>query len=117
MDPTRTPSRRAWRSCSRPRAISPSSAKFFFVAAQRAARIFGFREALSLAERGLDGLRGLPEGPERLQLELGLQMIRGLALRSVKGWAAPELESTFRVRARCASSWAIRRSSFRSSGT
>jgi predicted ATPase len=79
-----------------------SSARFFFVAAQRAARIFGFREALSLAERGLDGLRGLPEGPERLQLELGLQMIRGLALRSVKGWAAPELESTFtRARALC----------------
>src|SRR5205807_8887442 len=31
-----------------------------------------------------------------------LQMIRGLALRSVKGWAAPELESTFtRARGLC----------------
>lgn len=72
-----------------------ASARHFFVAAQRAVALFGFREALSLAERGLDGLRGLPEGPERHQLELGLQMIRGLALRSVKGWAAPELEATF----------------------
>ncbi len=79
-----------------------ASAKFFFIAAQRAVGLFGFGEALSLAERGLDGLAGLPEGPERLQLELGLQMIRGLALRSVKGWAAPELESTFtRARALC----------------
>ncbi len=79
-----------------------ASAKFFFIAAQRAVALFGFREALALAERGLDGLRGLAEGPERLQLELGLQMIRGLALRSVKGWAAPELESTFtRARALC----------------
>ena len=79
-----------------------ASAKYFFVAARRAVALFGFREALSLSERGLDGLRGLPEGPERLQLELGLQMIRGLALRSVKGWAAPELESTFtRARALC----------------
>jgi predicted ATPase len=79
-----------------------SSAKYFFVAAQRAVALFGFREALSLAERGLDGLDTLPEGPERIQLELGLQMIRGLALRSVKGWAAPELESTFtRARALC----------------
>jgi predicted ATPase len=79
-----------------------ASAQFFFIAAQRAVALFGFREALSLAERGLDGLETLPEGPERLQLELGLQMIRGLALRSVKGWAAPELESTFtRARALC----------------
>ena len=79
-----------------------SSAKFFFIAAQRAVALFGFREALSLADRGLEGLRGLPDGPERQQLELGLQMIRGLALRSVRGWAAPELESTFtRARALC----------------
>ena len=79
-----------------------SSARYFFVAAQRAGALFAFREALSLAERGLDGVQTLPDGAERRQLELGLQMIRGLALRSVKGWAAPELESTFtRARALC----------------
>jgi len=72
-----------------------SAAHYFFLAARRAVGIFGFREALSLADRGLDGLRGLPAGAERLQQELGLQMVRGLALRSVKGWAAPELETTF----------------------
>jgi serine/threonine protein kinase/predicted ATPase len=79
-----------------------ASARYFFAAAQRAVGVFGFREALSLADRGLDGLRALPDGPERQQLELGLQMIRGLALRSVKGWAAPELEPTFaRARQLC----------------
>lgn len=79
-----------------------SAAKLFFTAARRASALFAYREALSLAERGLDGVRALPDGPERLQLELSLQMIRGLALRSVKGWAAPELESTFtRARALC----------------
>ena len=72
-----------------------SAARFFFMAAQRAVSLFGFREALSLAERGIDGLRGLPDGPERKQLELGLQMIRGLCLRATKGWAAPELDSAF----------------------
>jgi predicted ATPase len=78
------------------------AAKYFYLAAERATALFGFREALSLAERGLDAIGALPDGPERLQLELGLQMIRGLALRSVKGWAAPELESTFtRARALC----------------
>ncbi|MBA2302324.1 MAG: AAA family ATPase [Acidobacteria bacterium] len=79
-----------------------SAAQYFFVASHRAVALFAFREALSLADRGLDGLRGLPEGPERRQLELGLQMLRGLALRSVKGWAAPELEPTFaRARQLC----------------
>jgi predicted ATPase len=79
-----------------------ASARCFFVAAERAVALFAFREALSLAERGLDGIQELPDGTERLQLELGLQMIRGLALRSVEGWAAPEIESTFtRARALC----------------
>ena len=57
--------------------------------------LFAFREALSLAERGLVALRGLAEGPQRIQQELGLQMIRGLALRLMKGWAAPEIEPVF----------------------
>ncbi|MEP7306124.1 MAG: protein kinase [Acidobacteriota bacterium] len=72
-----------------------ASAQYFFIAAQRAVGLFAFREALSLAERGLVALRGLAEGPQRIQQELGLQMIRGLALRLMKGWAAPEIEPIF----------------------
>lgn len=79
-----------------------AAAQYFFVAAQRAVSLFGFREALSLTERGLAGLSALPDDPQRRQLELGLQMIHGLAIRSVKGWAAPELEETFaRARQLC----------------
>jgi predicted ATPase len=79
-----------------------ASAKYFHIAAQRAVSLFGFREALSLADRALEGLGTLPEGPERYQRELELQMIRGLAVRSVKGWASPELEATFaRARQLC----------------
>ncbi len=79
-----------------------SSARFFFFAAQHAVALFGFREALSLAERGLDALRGLPETPERIRQEVGLQMIRGLALRLMKGWSAPEIEPVFaRARELC----------------
>jgi len=79
-----------------------AAAQYFFVAAQRAVSLFGFREALSLTERGLAGLSALPDDPQRQQLELGLQMIHGLAIRSVKGWAAPELELTFaRARQLC----------------
>jgi len=72
-----------------------ASAQYFFVAAQHALGLFGFREALSLAERGLEALRGLPEGPQRIQQELGLQMVRGQALRLMKGWSAPEIEPVF----------------------
>jgi len=72
-----------------------AAARYFFTAAQRAVSLFGFREGLTLAERGLDGLRGLADSPEKLQLELGLQMVRGLCLRAVKGWAAADLEAAF----------------------
>ncbi len=49
-----------------------AAARYFFMAAQRAVSLFAFREALALADRGIDGLRTLPNGPERKQLELGL---------------------------------------------
>jgi tetratricopeptide (TPR) repeat protein len=79
-----------------------ASAQSYFAAAQRAVGLFAFREALSLSERGLNALRGLPESPARIQQELGLQMIRGLALRSMKGWSAPEIEPVFaRARELC----------------
>ena len=66
-----------------------TSARYFFVAAQHSVALYGFREALSLAERGLEALRGLPETPDRIRQEVGLQMIRGLALRLMNGWSAP----------------------------
>lgn len=79
-----------------------ASAQYYFSAAQHAVGLFAFREALSLAERGLKVLRGLPDSVQRLQQELGLHMIRGLALRSMKGWAAPEIEPVFaRARQLC----------------
>jgi serine/threonine protein kinase/tetratricopeptide (TPR) repeat protein len=79
-----------------------ASARYFFTGAQHALGLFAFREALSLAERALASLKGLPDGPERIQQELGLQMIRGQALRLMKGWSAPEIEPVFaRARELC----------------
>ena len=79
-----------------------TSAHYFLEGARHAVGLFAFREALSLADRGLSVLRGMPEGPERMQHELGLQMIRGLALRMMKGWASPEIEPVFaRARELC----------------
>ena len=79
-----------------------TSAQYFLQGARHSVGLFAFREALSLAERGLAVLRGLPDGPERLQHELALQMIRGLAIRMMKGWATPEIEPVFaRARELC----------------
>ncbi|HEX6973172.1 MAG TPA: protein kinase, partial [Vicinamibacterales bacterium] len=41
-----------------------SSANYFLAAARKSNSLFAFREALSLADRGLAGLKGLPESPE-----------------------------------------------------
>jgi tRNA A-37 threonylcarbamoyl transferase component Bud32/tetratricopeptide (TPR) repeat protein len=78
------------------------SAKYYLESARHAIGLFAFPEALSLADRGLAVLRRMPEGPERTQQELGLQMVRGLALRMTKGWANPEIEPVFaRARELC----------------
>ena len=79
-----------------------TSAHYYLAGARHAVSLFAFPEALSLGDRGLAVLRGMPDGPERTQHELGLQMIRGLALRMMKGWANPEIEPVFaRARELC----------------
>jgi adenylate cyclase len=79
-----------------------TSAQYFLEGARHAVSLFAFHEALALAERGLSVLRGMPEGPGRNQHELGLQMVRGQALRMMKGWASPEIEPVFaRARELC----------------
>jgi len=79
-----------------------NAASHFFAAAQHAAGLFAFREGAALSERGLKAAKALPESPERTQLELGLQVILGLSLRSIQGWAAPEVEKVYtRARRLC----------------
>jgi tetratricopeptide (TPR) repeat protein len=70
-------------------------AQYFYIASARSAELFAFREALSLAERGLDAVSALPEGPARKQQELVLQMMKGIALRSTSGWATQQIEGVF----------------------
>ena len=78
------------------------AAHYFQLAAGHVARLFAFREAVVLARRGLALVKVLPDGPERNKQELGLQMVLGLSLRSVEGWAAPEVERIYtRARQLC----------------
>ena len=52
-------------------------------------------EAISHLNKGIDLLGQLPSTAERIQQELDLQMALGTSLMLTRGFAAPEVESTF----------------------
>ncbi len=52
-------------------------------------------EAIRYLTTGLTLLATLPETPERIQLELGLQTLLGVPFMTTKGWAAPEVKQAF----------------------
>lgn len=65
--------------------------------ATRAAQAAGAHaEATQLATRALELVAELEEGPERNMAELGMLMLRGLSVSSIRGYAAPEVEADFR---------------------
>lgn len=64
-------------------------------AGERALRAWATEEAASHFERGLELVGSLPEGQERQELELGLQLARGTALMAARGYAAPEAEFAY----------------------
>ncbi|HEX2453690.1 MAG TPA: protein kinase [Vicinamibacterales bacterium] len=72
-----------------------NAAAQYLEAARHAATLLAFREAVALSRRGLKAVQALPEDPLRVQQELGLQLILGLSLRSIQGWAAPEVEKIY----------------------
>ena len=71
-------------------------------AGQQAVERSAYAEAVSHLITALDLLTALPETRERSQLELGVQMTLGIALRATKGQAAPEVERLYtRARELC----------------
>ena len=78
------------------------AAEYFLQAARNAAQINAQREAVQLAERGLDAVRRLPESAERDARELGLQLALGFSLQSAWSWVAPATGAAFnRARTLC----------------
>lgn len=78
------------------------AARYFWQAAQNAARLHADREAAVLAERGLRQLDCVADSPERSELELSLQMTLGLQLQVTDGYAAPAAHRAYtRARALC----------------
>jgi tetratricopeptide (TPR) repeat protein len=71
------------------------AAEFFLAASDRARRVFAYREALTLACRGLEMLSALPDTPERAPRELMHLMSVAVAMHPLRGYAAPELEDQY----------------------
>jgi predicted ATPase len=67
----------------------PRAAKFYLIAAQRAANKLANAEAAVLARGGLDMLKPLAPSAEIVQLELTLQLTLGFACIFTEGYASP----------------------------
>jgi class 3 adenylate cyclase/predicted ATPase len=71
-------------------------------AGQRALQRSASVEALDHLNKGLEGLKTLPDTPVRTQLELDFLIALGLAYRLTRGYTAPEVARTYgRARAVC----------------
>ena len=75
--------------------LNKQAVGFWQQAGEKAIQRSAYIEAISHATTGLEVLTMLPDTPERLQHELGLQTVLGPALMHTKGFAAPEVERAF----------------------
>lgn len=66
------------------------------IATQAAQAAGAHAEATQLASRALELVATLEAGEERDMTELGMLMLRGLSVSSIRGYAAPEVEADFR---------------------
>ena len=72
------------------------AAVHYQTAAQHALLLFASGEARTLAQKGVEALRSLPEGEARARQELGLQKILGAAFRNLKSHSGHEAVATHR---------------------
>jgi adenylate cyclase len=78
------------------------AAEYWNRAAQAAARLYAHDESARLAQRGLALLNGEPAGAAKAAAELSLQMTYGLAVKTGKGYAVPEVGRAYeRARELC----------------
>ena len=68
---------------------------YFLVAAQHAARVFAYEEALVLGRRALGALQTLPDGVERRRQELAILMSIGVATTVTRGYSSRDVEEIY----------------------
>lgn len=79
-----------------------NAARYFLRAARHAAAVFAYPEAALLCERGMHALAAVPESRGRDEQELSFTLTLGMSRMSTCGYAAPEVEHTYRrARALC----------------
>lgn len=75
--------------------IPVKAAAYRLQAGSRAQCLSGHQKAAAHLTRGLELLTSLPQGPERMQLELGLQTSLGTTLIAIRGYACPEVKQAY----------------------
>jgi len=75
--------------------LSAQAIPYWQKAGQAAIQRSANAEAISHLTQALTLLAELPENEERIETELALQTMMGVALMATKGYAAPEVESTY----------------------
>ncbi len=73
--------------------------RYLLIAGKRAARLSAYEEAIAHFSQGVGLLGQVSPAATRLEMELDLQIALGVALLSLKGYAATQVERTF-MRAR-----------------
>jgi class 3 adenylate cyclase/predicted ATPase len=82
--------------------LNQRAASYWYRAAQRAIERSANLEAIAQLRNGLNALRATPEGPERIQQELAMQSLLGMALIFAKGYSEREVEQAYaRARELC----------------
>lgn len=71
------------------------AAHYFLMAAQHAAAVFANHEVVTLARRGLDLAKLLPETTERVRRELLFHVTMGVPLMATRGYAMAEVEENY----------------------
>jgi predicted ATPase/DNA-binding winged helix-turn-helix (wHTH) protein len=75
--------------------VPESAVPYRLYAAEQAIQRCAYQEALGHLRRGLALLAGWPEGPERRQQELRLQVQLGVVFLTTRGYAAAETEQAY----------------------
>lgn len=76
--------------------VPDRAVSYFQKAGERAAQLSAHLEAVAHFAKGLEVLDAMADGPERARRELALLTTMGPALIVTKGYAAPEVETTYR---------------------